>query len=107
MNRTSRGARDEFPRDVVWARQLSSEGGDAVALVRVYCGLASVETDGPTRDSATRLAVAVVDDSGRLLDSCDISDTAAGYARLSALLSERSSGPATVAVAADSDDLTV
>jgi hypothetical protein len=80
-----------------------------VALVRVYCGLASAEQARPAQheqlDAAgTWLTVAVVDDSGRLLDVCDIGDTPAGYAQLGALLTERSSGPTSVAIAADSDD---
>jgi hypothetical protein len=50
------------------------------------------------------LTAAVVDDAGRLLDVCDISDDAVGYAELGALLSERSGGTAGVAVAADSAD---
>lgn len=53
------------------------------------------------------LTAAVVDDAGRLLDVCEISDDPGGYARLGALLVERSSGPSGAAVAADSDDHTV
>ena len=70
-----------------------------MALVRVYCGLASAEQARPTE-----LAVALVDDSGRLLDVCDISDDPAGYSVLGTLLAERSTGPTGVAIAADSDD---
>jgi hypothetical protein len=75
-----------------------------VALVRVYCGLASAEPAPQQGSTGVWLTVAVVDDAGRLLDICDITDDAAGYAELGAVLAERSSGPASVAVAADSDD---
>ncbi|MDR7280701.1 transposase [Catenuloplanes atrovinosus] len=51
--------------------------------------------------------VAVVDDAGRRLHVSEISDDAAGFARLSALLAERASGSPSVSVAADSDDLLV
>jgi hypothetical protein len=75
-----------------------------VALVRVYCGLASTPK-AAARDSSTAwLTVAVVDDAGRLLDVCDIGDDSAGYAELGALLAERSGGTAGLAVAADSDE---
>lgn len=73
-----------------------------MALVRVYCGLASADT-GVAGDDGW-LTAAVVDDAGRLLDVCEIGDDAQGYATLSALLAERSGAPAGVAVAADSDD---
>ena len=74
-----------------------------MALVRVYCGLASAPPAATARSSASAwLTAAVVDDAGRLLDVCDISDDAVGYAELGALLSERSGGTAGVAVAADS-----
>ncbi len=74
-----------------------------MALVRVYCGLASAPPAAAVRSSASAwLTAAVVDDAGRLLDVCDISDDAVGYAELGALLSERSGGTAGVAVAADS-----
>lgn len=73
-----------------------------MALVRVYCGLASADTGVAGNDGW--LTAAVVDDAGRLLDVCEIGDDAQGYATLSALLAERSSAPAGVAVAADSDD---
>ncbi len=73
-----------------------------MALVRVYCGLASAPPAAAARSSASVwLTAAVVDDAGRLLDVCDISDDAVGYAELGALLSERSGGTAGVAVAAD------
>jgi hypothetical protein len=76
-----------------------------VALVRVYCGLASAPPAAAARNSASAwLTAAVVDDAGRLLDVCDISDDAVGYAELGALLSERSGGTAGVAVAADSGE---
>ncbi len=61
-----------------------------MALTRVYCGLAAT-------DVATWLTVAVVDDAGRLLDLCELSDDPAGYGRLGALLAERSTGAAPVA----------
>jgi hypothetical protein len=75
-----------------------------VALVRVYCGLASTDLNATPPGSVTWLTVAVVDDAGRLLDICDISDDAAGFAELGALLAERSNGLESVAIAADSDD---
>jgi hypothetical protein len=75
-----------------------------VALVRVYCGLASADLSNTPPGSVTWLTVAVVDDAGRLLDICDISDDAAGFAELGALLAERSNGFESVAIAADSDD---
>ncbi|MFU8852072.1 transposase [Micromonospora sp. SL1-18] len=75
-----------------------------MALVRVYCGLASADSaDGPASAGST-LTSAVVDDAGRLLQVCEIDDDPAGYARLVALLVERSGGPSGVAIAADSDD---
>ena len=83
---------------------LSWEEDDAVALVRVYCGLASAEQAGSQLGSDIWLTVAVVDDAGRLLDLCEVSDDAVGYAELSALLAQRSGGQSVVAVAADSDD---
>lgn len=75
-----------------------------MALARVYCGLASADLNAAAPGSATWLTVAVVDDSGRLLDICDVSDDAAGFAELGGLLAERSTGLESVAVAADSDD---
>jgi hypothetical protein len=79
-----------------------------VALVRVYCGLASAESVRPVdprlAPAGTWLTLAVVDDSGRLLDVCGIADDPIGYARLGSLLAERSSGPSGIAIAADSDD---
>jgi len=75
-----------------------------VALVRVYCGLGSAPP-AATRSSATAwLTAAVVDDAGRLIDVCDISDDPVGYAELGALLAERSGGTTGIAVAADSAD---
>src|SRR4051794_118406 len=50
------------------------------------------------------MAVAVVDDAGRLLGVHEVSDDPAGYAWLGALLVERSAGLNSSAVAADSDD---
>ncbi|MDT5034892.1 MAG: hypothetical protein QOE03_77, partial [Micromonosporaceae bacterium] len=75
-----------------------------MALVRVYCGLASADLNTAAPGSATWLTVAVVDDAGRLLHTCDLSDDAAGFAELGALLAERANGLESVAVAADSDD---
>ncbi|MEJ3742092.1 transposase [Actinomycetes bacterium KLBMP 9797] len=83
---------------------MSGEEDDAVALVRVYCGLATADPTARQAPAESRLTVAVVDDAGRLLDVCEISDDPAGYALLGALLVERSSGPTGVAIAADSDD---
>ncbi len=62
-----------------------------MALVRVYCGVATAEM-------SPWLTVAVVDDAGRLLDMRHISDDPAGYAYLGALLADRSGGAAPVAV---------
>ncbi len=79
-----------------------------MALVRVYCGLASTQAVGDRPDpSQPWLTVAVVDDSGRLLDVCGITDDPAGYVELGAVLAERSGGFASVAVAADHDEHTV
>lgn len=75
-----------------------------MALVRVYCGLASAELRPRPATTNAWLTVAVVDDAGRLLDVCDVSDDAAGYAHLGGLLAERSGGPTGVCIAADSDD---
>ncbi|MFF3866829.1 transposase [Micromonospora sp. NPDC001898] len=78
-----------------------------MALVRVYCGLASADpADQPTSAGSTLMS-AVVDDAGRLLHVCEIGDDPAGYAQLVALLVERSGGPSGAAIAADSDDHTV
>ena len=44
-----------------------------MALVRVYCGLASADLNTAPPGSVTWLTVAVVDDAGRLLDICDVS----------------------------------
>jgi len=82
----------------------SREEDTAVALVRVYCGLASAELRAQPTTAGAWLTVAVVDDAGRLLDVCEVSDDAAGYARLGTLLAERSGGPTGVCIAADSDD---
>ncbi|MET7945637.1 transposase [Micromonospora sp. NPDC005324] len=86
---------------------MSREEDDAVALVRVYCGLASVDPADRPASAGSTLTSAVVDDAGRLLHVCEISDDAAGYAQLVALLVERSGGPSGAAIAADSDDHTV
>ena len=74
-----------------------------MALVRVYCGLASAEPSQRPVAAGPTLTAAVVDDAGRLLDVFEVGDDPAGYAELGALLVERSSGSG-VAIAADSDD---
>jgi hypothetical protein len=79
------------------------EEDDAVALVRVYCGLASAD-ESLRGASSAQLTIAVVDDAGRLLGVHEVSDDPAGYAQLGALLVERTSGFSDAAVAADSDD---
>jgi hypothetical protein len=83
---------------------VSREEDDAVALVRVYCGLASADSAGRPVSAGSTLTAAVVDDAGRLLHVCEIGDDPAGYAQLGSLLVERSSGPSGAAIAADSDD---
>jgi hypothetical protein len=83
---------------------LTGEEDDAVALVRVYCGLASADESVRTASAVSPLSIAVVDDAGRLLGVHEISDDPTGYARLGALLVERTSGFSDAAVAADSDD---
>jgi hypothetical protein len=80
------------------------EEDDAVALVRVYCGLASADESVRTASAGSHLTIAVVDDAGRLLGVHEISDDPAGYAQLGLLLVERTSGFTDTAVAADSDD---
>jgi hypothetical protein len=80
------------------------EEDDAVALVRVYCGLASADETVRTASAGAQLTIAVVDDAGRLLGVHAISDDPTGYAQLGTLLVERTSGFADAAVAADSDD---
>lgn len=75
-----------------------------MALVRVYCGLASADPSARPAPTGATLTAAVVDDAGRLLHVREINDDPIGYARLGALLAERSSGPSDAAVAADSDD---
>jgi hypothetical protein len=74
-----------------------------VALVRVYCGLASAD-ESVRAAQAAQLTIAVVDDAGRLLGVHEISDDPGGYAELGMLLVERTSGFTDAAVAADSDD---
>ncbi|MET8906723.1 transposase [Micromonospora sp. NPDC004551] len=86
---------------------MSREEDDAVALVRVYCGLASADPADRSASAGSTLTSAVVDDAGRLLHVCEIGDDPAGYAQLVALLVERSGGPSGAAIAADSDDHTV
>ena len=75
-----------------------------MALVRVYCGLASADETVRSASAGSQLTIAVVDDAGRLLGVHEISDDPAGYAQLGTLLVERTSGFADAAVAADSDD---
>src|SRR4051794_6742490 len=82
---------------------LTGEEDDAVALVRVYCGLASAD-ETVRSASAAQLTIAVVDDAGRLLGVHEIGDDPDGYAELGSLLVERTSGFTDAAVAADSDD---
>ncbi|MEU8259024.1 transposase [Micromonospora sp. NPDC048999] len=86
---------------------MSREEDDAVALVRVYCGLASADPADRLASAGSTLTSAVVDDAGRLLHVSEIGDDPAGYAQLVALLVERSGGPSGAAIAADSDDHTV
>ncbi|MFI5932815.1 transposase [Actinoplanes sp. NPDC051494] len=80
------------------------EEDDAVALVRVFCGLASADEKVRSASAGAALTIAVVDDAGRLLGVHEISDDPSGYAQLGTLLVERTSGFAEAAVAADSDD---
>lgn len=75
-----------------------------MALVRVYCGLASADPSAGPASAGSTLTSAVVDDAGRLLHVGEIGDDPAGYAQLGTLLVERSSGMSGVAIAADSDD---
>lgn len=75
-----------------------------MALVRVYCGLASADAGGRAPGPGPSLTAAIVDDSGRLLSLSDLADEPAGYSELSLLLAERGAGPYSVAVAADRDD---
>ena len=75
-----------------------------MALVRVYCGLASADESVRSASAASQLTIAVVDDAGRLLGVYEISDDPTGYAQLGTLLVERTSGFTDAAVAADSDD---
>lgn len=74
-----------------------------MALVRVYCGISSA-VDASQVGAPGRLTVAVVDDSGRLLEYCEINDDPAGYAVVTALLAERFSGTTIVMIAVDSDE---
>lgn len=71
-----------------------------MALVRVYCGISSADRAAST----AKLTMAVVDDSGRLLELCDFTDDPAGYGVITALLAERFGGSAAILLAADSDD---
>lgn len=74
-----------------------------MALVRVYCGLASAYPPRRLAVGSSSLTATIVDDAGRILDVCEIGDDSYGYAYLSASLAERASGPYTVAMAADND----
>ncbi|MEV6690043.1 transposase [Micromonospora sp. NPDC051196] len=78
-----------------------------MALVRVYCGLASADPADRPASVGSTLTSAVVDDAGRLLHVCEVGDDPAGYARLVTLLVDRSGGPSGAAIAADTDDHTV
>jgi hypothetical protein len=88
------------------------EEDDTVAHVRVYCGLSSTQPSGvrpagtsaAVTSAAAWLTLAVVDDSGRLLDVIDITDDPTGYAILGAVLAQRSGGSGDVAVAVDHAD---
>ncbi len=75
-----------------------------MALVRVYCGLTSADSSAGRAAGSPELAVAVVDDTGRLLGVHEVTDDPAGYAWLGAFLAARSSGLAGMSIAADSDD---
>lgn len=78
-----------------------------MALVRVYCGIsstASAAEAGMVETVGSRLTVAFVDDSGRLLELCVINDDPAGYDLVTSLLAERFGGSTAVTVAVDSDD---
>jgi hypothetical protein len=75
-----------------------------VALVRVYCGLTSTDPSTGRASATPELAVAVVDDAGRLIGVQHLTDDPAGYAWLGSYLVERSAGLPALAVAADSDD---
>ncbi len=83
---------------------VSGEEDDALALVRVYCGLTSADPPAGRAPAAAELTVAVVDDAGRLVGVHEVTDDPAGYAWLGTYLVERSSGLAGLALAADSDD---
>ncbi|GIH10818.1 hypothetical protein Rhe02_88850 [Rhizocola hellebori] len=74
-----------------------------MALVRVYCGISSA-VDASIVGAPGRLTVAVVDDSGRLLEYCEINDDPAGYAAVTAMLAERFGGSTMIMLAVDSDD---
>ena len=54
------------------------EEDDAVALVRVYCGLASADESVRSASAGSPLTIAVVDDAGRLLCVHGVSDDPAG-----------------------------
>jgi hypothetical protein len=75
-----------------------------VTLVRVYCGLASAESAVVATEAQAWLTVAVVDDSGRLVDICEISDDPGGYAELCALFAQRGAGSGGVAIATQGND---
>lgn len=75
-----------------------------MALVRVYCGLAQADLTPPAGPASGWLTAAVVDDSGRLVEICDIADDAAGYAQLSDVLQLRAGGIGNVMFGTDSDE---
>ncbi|GAA2524073.1 transposase [Pilimelia columellifera] len=75
-----------------------------MTLVRVYCGLAAAEWSSESPVAGASLTAAVVDDAGRLLDIYEITDDADGYAALTALLAERSTGDADVPIAVQRGD---
>lgn len=74
-----------------------------MALVRVYCGLASANPPRQLAVGSSSLSATIVDDAGRILDVCDIGDDSYGFAYLNTLLAERATGPYSVAIACDSD----
>ncbi|GIJ53565.1 transposase [Virgisporangium aurantiacum] len=75
-----------------------------MTLVRVYCGLASADGPALAPEAQNWLTVSIVDDAGRLLDICEITDDPGGYAELCALFAQRGDGPAAVAVATANND---
>ena len=78
-----------------------------MTLVRVYCGLTTAGPRGRPGADGSPLVAAMVDDAGRTLDVCEIDDHPRGYARLTSLLTERASGPYSVAIACDNGEWSV